>query len=99
VKNYCVCWFRRTERAFLLRGVVCCSSCEKPVCCDAVALDAGVEHHHAETINEEQFICWEHRYSITALDVSHSESSRATSLGPRPNGVSESAWSVSDRDT
>ncbi len=73
MKDYCTCDPRRIDRAFLSAGLVYCSNCDKPVCCDAVDLHPGLEPHAAEIASEEHFTCWKHRESVANLDVRHSE--------------------------
>ena len=60
MKDYCTCGFRRVDRAFLSAGLVYCSNCDKPVCCDTVRLDAEMEPHAAEIVHDEYFSCWRH---------------------------------------
>ena len=78
MKDYCTCEFRRIERAFLSAGLVYCSNCDKPVCCDAVAPDPGEDLHAAEIANEEHFSCWRHWDSVADLEVTHSKVDKAT---------------------
>ena len=78
MKDYCTCRFRRTERVFLSAGLVCCSDCDKPVWCAAVALDNAEEPHAAEIAYEENFVCWRHWDCVADLEVTHSAPNKVT---------------------
>ena len=75
--NYCACGSRRLDRRFGRGGIVYCSSCDKPLCCAAVALVNAEKPHAAEFAYEETFVCWQHWDSVADLKVPHSEPSRA----------------------
>ncbi len=62
--DYCTCESRRIDRAFLSGSLVYCSNCDRPVCCDAFALDVRVGRHAAEITNDEHFACWRHWDSV-----------------------------------
>ena len=68
----CTCGFRRTDQTFLRSGLVHCSDCRKPVCCDAAALDPEPGPHPAEMGYREVFVCWRHWDSVADLEVTHS---------------------------
>lgn len=69
--DFCTCGLRRIDRAFLSAGLVYCSNCDSPVCCDAVGLDPRAKPHAAEIVGEEQSACWRHWDSVADLAVSH----------------------------
>ncbi len=71
MKEYCTCSSQRIDRAFLSAGIVYCSICNSPVCCDATALDSGVGRHAAEITSNEHFVCWRHWDNVADLAVSH----------------------------
>ena len=76
MKEFCTCKFGRVERR---KGVIYCSSCDKPVCCAAAALNAEAELHSAEIADKDNFVCWYHHWeTIGSVDASHLKSSTAT---------------------
>ena len=71
MKDYCTCGIRRIEQTFLGEGIVYCSDCRQPLCCDLVLNDPRVETHPAENRNEGRFTCWQHQYDVAGEALSH----------------------------
>ena len=50
--NYCLCTVRKIDRSFLKAGLVYCSVCDSPVCCDAIDMETeGGAAHPAEVVS------------------------------------------------
>ncbi len=76
MKDYCACELQRIGQKFGRGGIVYCSTCDKPVCCDAEGLGTEEGHHAAEIAHKDHFLCWRHHWArIANLAVPQSESS------------------------
>ena len=70
MKKYCSCKADRTGETSLDGGIVVCTDCEKPLCCDAVTLGLTSETPHpAETVDGTYFICWRHFQQTVWVDI------------------------------
>ena len=72
MKDYCTCGFRRIEQTFLGDGIVFCSDCRQPLCCDVAHLDPTVEPHPVAIADENHATCWRHWNGVEATALSHS---------------------------